>query len=275
MPPFSNLISDSLLVNDTIKYLRSTGGKAPAARVVERIMKIRIPDALLAIKLMGDLVDRDSRLILKGQNVEILELNHEDLDLSKSSFVVIDLETTGAKAPPCRITEIGAFLVKDGRVQDKFHSLINPEMPIPPFITGLTGINDQMVANSPLFNEVADDLLNFIGDSVIVAHNAGFDLGFLNHEIGRIYEDYKLANASLCTVKLSRRLLPEIENHKLSTIARHFSFDLENHHRATDDAFATSKIFIEFLNRLYDLGLTDYGSVKKFGNKKINKHYVG
>lgn len=275
MAPFSNLISESLLVNDTIKYLRSTGGKAPAVRVVDRVMKIKLTDPVFAIKLVSDLIEKDSRLRLSGQTVEFVELDHETLDLANAGFVIIDLETTGAKAPPCRVTEVGAFLVKDGQVLDKFHTLVNPEMPIPPFISSLTGISDDMVADSPKFVEIADDLLNFIGDSVVVAHNAGFDLGFLNHEIGRVYEDYKLGNPSLCTVKLSRRLLPEIENHKLSTIARYFSIDLENHHRASDDAFATSRIFIEFLGRLNDMGLTSFGSVRSFGNKKISKKYVG
>ena len=79
-----------------------------------------------------------------------------------------------------------------------------------------------MVRNSPKFREIADDFLSFIGDAVLVAHNAPFDIRFLNHEIGKIYDGYRVANPHLCTVQLSRRLVPHIENHKLNTVAQHF-----------------------------------------------------
>ena len=101
---------------------------------------------------------------------------------------------------PCRIIEIGAYRVRDGRVADEFQTLINPEMPIPEFITRLTGISNEMVANAPVFSDVVHDLLSFIGDSILVAHNSGFDMGFLNYEIGRVFEEYRVANPCLCTV---------------------------------------------------------------------------
>jgi DNA polymerase III epsilon subunit family exonuclease len=268
MPLYPNLISESLLIAETIDYLVSLGGSATAVRVVDYVMKINRPEPDLARLLVSDLVGRDPRLILNEDTVEFVDWNHESIALDTSGFVVFDLETTGAKAPPCRITEIGAYRVKGGMLVDEFHTLVNPEMKIPPFISSLTGIRDDMVTGAPKFHEVADAFLDFIGDSILVAHNARFDLGFLNHEIGRVYEEYRVANPSLCTVQLSRKLLPNIENHKLKTVANYYSIDLVNHHRASDDARATAKIFVNLLSDLNTLGIRDLGSVKKFCYRK-------
>jgi DNA polymerase III, alpha subunit (gram-positive type) len=271
MPPFPNLISNSFLVNATIDYLTSIGGSASAVRVVDRVMKIRNPEQNIARLLVSDLVERDSRLRLTEDLVEFVNAEHDLIDLAKTSFVILDLETTGAKAPPCRVTEIGAFKVQDGVVVDKFQTLVNPESRIPPFITSLTGISEEMVADAPKFSEIADEFLAFIGDSVLVAHNSRFDMGFLDHEIGRIYQEYRLANPSLCTVQLSRRLLPDIENHKLNTVARHFEVELRNHHRAGDDAFATAHIFLNLLTDMRTRGIDNVGAARRFCSKKLQK----
>lgn len=268
MPLYPNLISESLLIAETIDFLESLGGRATAVRVVDYVMKINRPEPGLARLLISDLVGRDPRLILNEDTVEFIGRNHETLELGSSGFVVFDLETTGAKAPPCRITEIGAYRVRGGEIVDEFHTLVNPEMAIPPFIVSLTGINDGMVTGAPKFHEVAEEFLDFIGDSILVAHNARFDLGFLNHEIGRVYEDYRVANPSLCTVMLARKLLPHIDNHKLKTVAKYYSIDLVNHHRASDDAQATAKIFVNLLSDLDTLGIRDLGAAKKFCYRK-------
>ena len=176
---------------------------------------------------------------------------------------MFDLETTGAKSPPCRVTEIGAYRVKNGAIAYEFHTLVNPETPIPPFITQLTGISDRMVRYEPKFHEIAADFLDFIGDSVLVAHNANFDMRFLNHEIGRIHENFRVANPFLCTVQLSRKLLPHIENHRLNTVANYYSVSLVNHHRASDDARATAHIFINLLEDLQTRGVNDLATAKK------------
>lgn len=268
MRPSPNLISDSLLINLTIDYLCSVGGRASAVSVVDYVMNINKPEPSLARVLVMDLVERDPRLCIDGDIVSVVEDDHDAIDLFKTGFVVFDLETTGAKTPPCRITEIGAYRVRDGAIVDEFHTLVNPEMPIPFFISLLTGITDDMVVNAPKFIEVVDTFLDFIGDSVLVAHNAGFDMRFLNHEVGRIYEDYRLSNPSLCTVQLSRKLLPDIENHRLKTVAEHFSVELINHHRADADALATAKIFVRLLEDLQTLGVRDLGSARALGAKK-------
>ncbi len=263
MSPYPNLISDSLLINETIQLLQSSGGRASAVKVVDYVMKIREPAPDLAKLLVSDLIEVDPRLQLNEDTVEFIQEDLAQRKLAESEFVVFDLETTGAKTPPCRITEIGAYRVKNGAITDEFHTLINPETTIPFFITQLTGISDQMVRHEPKFHEVAADFLEFIGDSVLVAHNASFDMRFLNHEIGRIHENYRVANPSLCTVQLSRKLLPHIENHRLNTVANYYSVSLVNHHRASDDARATAHIFINLLEDLQTRGIWDLATAKK------------
>ncbi len=264
MDGFSNLISDSLLINETIRLLQNFGGRATAVEVVDSVMNIRRPEPGFAKSLVLDLVKNDPRLSINDEFVELTLLDNESRNLFETDFVVFDLETTGAKCPPCRVTEIGAYRVEKGKITNQFHTLVNPETPIPIFITQLTGITDSMVRNAPKFREIAGDFLEFIGDAVLVAHNSPFDMRFLNHEIGMIYDGYKVANPHLCTVQLSRRLVPHIENHKLNTVAEYFRVDLVNHHRALHDAHATAKIFVNLLNQLNDLGVSDLATARKF-----------
>jgi len=235
-------------------------------------MKIRNPEPSFALLLVSDLVQRDGRLAIVDDQIELIECRQDQIDLAETDFVVLDVETTGSKAPPCRVIEIGAFRVSGGQVTEKFHSLIDPETPIPPFIASLTGIDDMMVSDAPKFSAIADNLLKFIGNSVVVAHNIEFDLGFLNHEIGRVYEDYRLGNPTLCTVQLSRGLISEIENHKLKTVADYYAVELINHHRAGDDAHATAKIFVRLLRELELIGVNNIGAARRLGRRK---KYVG
>lgn len=273
MPLSRNLISDSLLVNETIAMLRMFGGSASAVKIADYVMNIRKPEPSLARALVQDICDRDPRLQITNDTIELVQDALDARRLMETDFVVFDLETTGAKAPPCRITEIGAFRVSRGVITEKFHTLVNPEIPIPSFITSLTGISDTMVKDAPLFADIAGELLEFLGDSILVAHNAPFDMHFLNHEISRIYGEYRLANPCLCTVQLSRKLLPHIENHKLKTVAEHYSIALVNHHRASDDARATAEIFVNLIEMLHDYGYHDLASIKTLGLRK--GAYVG
>ena len=263
MTPYPNLISESLLVSETIEFLQSYGGRASAVKVVDYVMKIREPEPEIAVLLVSDLIETDPRLHLNDDTVELVERSAEQRILSETDFVVLDLETTGAKTPPCRITEIGAYRVQNNKITDEFHTLVNPETPIPIFISQLTGISDQMVRHAPKFGDIAAGFLNFIGDSVLVAHNAHFDMRFLNHEIGRIHDEYRLANPHLCTVQLSRKLLPHIENHRLNTVAQYFNVALINHHRASEDARATAHIFVNLLEELALRGVSDLAAAKK------------
>lgn len=276
MPPYRNLISDSLLITETIDLLRSHGGRAPAVKVIDYVMKMVKTTPDLAKLLASDLVEKDSRLFLNEDFLELIQKDFSQNILLETEFVVFDLETTGAKTPPCRITEIGAYKIKNGAIVEEFQTLINPETPIPPFITGLTGISDYMVKDAPRFADIAKEFLDFIGDSVLVAHNAHFDVRFLNHEIGRMFEDYRVGNPHLCTVNLSRKLLPDLENHRLHTVAEYYSIFIKNRHRAADDALATANIFCNFLVEMNDAGITDLSEAQKLRGerKKFNRFAV-
>ncbi len=268
MTPYPNLISESLLVNETIELLKSNGGNVPAVKVVDYVMNIPKPEPNLAKVLVSDIIDTDPRLNLNNDTVELIGKGFENRKLNETDFVVFDLETTGAKTPPCRITEIGAYKVEKGKITDEYKTLVNPETSIPAFITGLTGISDLMVKDAPKFPEISSDFMNFIGDAVLVAHNAHFDMRFLNHEIGKIHREYRVGNPYLCTVQLSRKLLPDIANHKLNTVAEHYEIRLDNHHRATDDAYATAQIFVNLLKMLEEQGIRDLLSARKFKKRK-------
>jgi len=263
MQPYPNLISDSLLVKETIGLLKSNGGFASAVEVVSHVMNIADPDAELAKMLAADLIKKDPRIHLNGDRVELVENGFDNRKLKETDYVVFDLETTGAKTPPCRITEIGAYRVKNGKIAGEFQSLVNPETIIPEFIVQLTNITDEMVKDAPKCAEIIPSFMEFVGNSVLVAHNAPFDMRFLNHEIARIHQDFKVGNPYLCTVQLSRKLLPDIDNHRLNTVAEYYSIDLKNHHRASADAFATAKIFINLLGKLEEKGVKDLIGARK------------
>ncbi len=110
--------------------------------------------------------------------------------------------------PPNRIIELGAYRIRGGQIVDNFMTLVNPEISIPRFVVALTGINNEMVKQAPLFAEVAPSWLEFVEDAVLIAHNAPFDTNFLNHEISRVYPGHRMMNPHLCTVTLSRRAVP-------------------------------------------------------------------
>lgn len=260
-----NLVSDSPLVQEAIDLLRVCGGRAPAADIADIVLKLPDLEAELAALLVSDLIRDDHRLRFSEDSM--VELNCEDVEsraLYESDFVVVDLETTGAKTPPCRITEIGAYRVSRGRIVAEFQTLVNPETAIPPFIVQLTGISNQMVKGAPVFADVINDWLDFAADAVLVAHNAQFDVRFLNHEIRRVFPGRRMINSHLCTVKLSRRIFPGLMNYRLHTIAEHFTIPILNRHRAPDDALATAEIFIRILSRLRQHGVRDVAGARLF-----------
>ena len=173
----------------------------------------------------------------------------------KDSYVVFDIETTGFSPLKNRIIEIGAVKVVDGVITDRFSSFVNPDVPIPFDIEKLTGINDAMVLPSPKIDVVLPQFLEFVGDSALVAHNAGFDVSFISHnaeELGLAFEP-----TVLDTVSLARLLLPNLNRFKLDTVAKALNISLQNHHRAVDDAGATAEIFTAFIKMLRGRDIED------------------
>lgn len=245
--------------------LRECGGSASASDIADIVLRISNLNADLAGLVVTELIRDDHRLCVReGAIVELLSDDSESRLLNEADFVVVDLETTGAKTPPCRVTEIGAYRVSQGQIVAEFQTLVNPEMPIPPFIVNLTGISNQMVKDAPRFEEVAPLWLEFAGDAVLVAHNASFDVRFLNHELSRVFPGRRMANSNLCTVVLSRRIFPGLMNYRLQTVAEHFSITINNRHRAASDAHATAEIFIRMLERMDEHGVRDLAAARRF-----------
>lgn len=260
-----NLVSDSVLVEETIEIVRTCGGRAPAADIADLVLRLSNLDAQLASLLVADMIRDDPRLRLCDSiYVELACENSDTRLLEATDFVVVDVETTGAKAPPGRITEIGAYRISNGCVVAEFQTLVNPLVSIPPFIVQLTGISDAMVRDAPTFSEVAANWLHFAGDAVLIAHNSSFDVRFLNLEIGRVFPGRRMVNSHLCTVKLSRRLVPGLLNYRLHTVAAHFQVPIVNRHRAAGDALATAEIFLRLLDRLREHGVRDIATARRF-----------
>lgn len=145
----------------------------------------------------------------------------------------IDLETTGSTPTKDRITEIAVVRVEHGKEIARWQTLVNPQQTIPPFIQNLTGIDNNMVGDAPIFSDVADKLAAFLEDATIVAHNARFDYGFLKSEFKRL--DVSLRNKVLCTVKLSRKLYPQYHKHNLDAIMQRHQLSTTQRHRAMGD----------------------------------------
>lgn len=265
MQTFRNLVSDSALVEETIDLLRRQQGRAAAAEVASAVLQLPELEPATAALMVSELIRDDWRVRLNdAHELELLCEDDECRALSETDFVVFDVETTGAKTPPCRVMEIGAYRVSRGRIVAEFQTLVNPGMEIPPFIARLTGISDEMVARAPGFEEVVPAWLDFAGSAVLVAHNASFDVRFINHEVSRVFPGRRMANAHLCTVSLSRRVMPDLPNHRLHTLAEHFAVPFHAPHRAPSDARATAGVFIFLLERLRQSGVSDLAGARKF-----------
>lgn len=153
---------------------------------------------------------------------------------------MVDIETTGGQSAFHRITEIGMVKIIGGVEVARWQSLINPQRHIPARITQLTGISDEMVAEAPLFADIAQDLEEFTRDCVFVAHNVNFDYGFIKQEFARIDLDFK--RPKLCTCARMRKAYPGLKSYGLGPLSAHFAIKLENHHRALDDALAATEL---------------------------------
>ena len=171
-------------------------------------------------------------------------------------MVVFDIETTGLDNRSCGITEIGAVLIKNGEILDRFDTFVDSGIPIPPDISELTGITDEMVKGAPTPGEALRAFLDFAGDRVLIAHNANFDTGFLRVVSQR--EGIPFPNTYLDTVALSRYVNPELKKHKLDIIAEHYKLGDFNHHRADDDAEMLARVYFVMCDRLREEGICNF-----------------
>ena len=198
-----------------------------------------------------------------------------------TTYCVLDLETTGFSPRLEKITEIGVMKYQDGKVVDKFSCFVNPEKSIPPRVVGVTGITDDMVRDAETIDKVFPKLLDFIKDSVLVAHNAEFDVGFLRHvarELG-----YEFDFTYLDTLSLAYELFPEYKTYKLGRIAKNLGIKVDVAHRALDDVDTTVKVFKVMLDMLKERGVNTLEDIeiyasdetaKKEAFKKLRTHHA-
>ena len=191
-----------------------------------------------------------------------IAVNAKDQTLD-DTYVVFDIETTGFSATSDRIIEIGAVKVTNGEIIDRYSTFVNPEVPIPFDIINLTSITDEMVVEAPTIDVILPEFFEFVGDASLVAHNAGFDVGFIEENAKRLGLPAKFTY--LDTVALARILLPTLAKYKLNIVAKALNISLENHHRAVDDAAATAEIFVKFIEMLKEREITSLKGVNDFG----------
>lgn len=197
------------------------------------------------------------------------------LDL-KDDYVLVDIETTGFSPKFNDIIEIGAIKVQSNKIIDRFQSLISIPYDLDPFITNLTGITNEMLKNEGHdIKSVLSDFANFIGNDVLIAHNANFDINFL-YDKCLIYNDYYLRNDFIDTMRLSKRLCPNLPNHKLATLAQYFNVDYSNAHRGLNDVLITFDVYnkLKHLSKhYYEIKLEEIQKnlipCKDFYNKKV------
>jgi len=197
-----------------------------------------------------------------------------DEDLSQTTFVVLDLETSGASPKSgSAITEIGAVKVCGGQVLGTFKTFVNPGTPLSPFITELTGITDEMLIDAPKIESVLPLLFEFLGSdrsTVFVAHNAPFDLSFLKASAalhGYMWPNFRVID----TVKAARFVLTkdDVENYQLGTLAVYFRTEIAPNHRALDDALATVDVLHGIIERMGTFGITTINQMLNAGAKKV------
>lgn len=181
--------------------------------------------------------------------------------LCKVHYVIVDIETTGGSPKNSKITEIAMYKFDGEQVIDEYITLLDPQMPIPPFIVQLTGITDGMVEGAPKFFEIAKDIVEFTENCIFVAHNVGFDYGIIREEFKSLGYDYRRPH--LCTVRASRYVLPGYDSYSLGKLSRSLGIEIKGRHRAGGDALATTKLF-EIIHQRTD------GNLKNFITEEIN-----
>ena len=265
-------------VNDIVKRAHDWGHKAIA--ITDHGVVQAFPDANHFIQSLDK---EDPFKIIYGVEAYLVDdlteiapgAGSQSLD---GTYVVFDLETTGFSPIQDKIIEIGAVKVERGVITERFSTFVNPKIPIPFKITQLTSITDDMVVDAETIDVVLPKFLDFIGDAVLVAHNAGFDVSFIEQncryqEIGREF-------ISLDTVALARVLLPTLSKYKLNVVAKALNISLENHHRAVDDAGATAEIFVRFVEMLKEREIDTLKELNQFGSmnpdaiRKLPSHHA-
>ena len=243
-------------VEDLIKRAKEYGHKAIA--ITDYSVVHSYPAAFKTAKKFS--TDEEKMKAIFGCEMYMIDdeapmvTNPKDKKIDEEEFVVFDIETTGLNSHTNEIIEIGAVKIKAGRIVDRYSQLINPGRSIPYHITEITSITDEQVANEPKIDEVIGKFVDFIGDAVLVAHNAPFDMGFIKRDIKK-YLNIDLQSSVIDTLQMARDLFPDLKKYGLGDLNKTLGLALEKHHRAVDDSQATANMFIIFLDKYKEKGL--------------------
>jgi DNA polymerase III epsilon subunit family exonuclease len=258
---------DGSLAQRALRLL--TDSPLPTAEVARWVLGLR-GDAGAAAVAVFTLLGRDPRFVVSADGVwSVVPVPAPTAcRLCDEDFVVVDVETTGGSpGSGHRVTEIAAVRVHAGEVRETFSSLVNPERRIPSQIVALTGITHEMVQGAPTFRQIAGEVADMVQGRVFVAHNASFDWRFVAAEMERATGTTPMGR-TLCTVRLARRLMPQLPSRSLGALADYFGLEIESRHRALDDAVATAKVLLRFVGMLQDEGVEEWSAMEDFINRR-------
>ena len=230
------------------QFLRSRPAGADAGELVGLLLSGAGSDPELGARLVRQLIGGDPNFIFDADTAQwrLAQSDRLRVGLDEAEFTVVDLETTGGRAGPGTIIEIGAYRMVGKRLTETFSTLVRPNGGVVPrFITGLTSITTEMIREAPPIEDVLPTFREFMGDRVMVAHNAAFDFGFLDFEYRRIF-GIGLGNPVLCTLRMARRFMPSLKRRRLDLLAGHFGLSLEGRHRGLGDARMAAEILSIF-----------------------------
>lgn len=268
MPAVAGLKYTSRVRDKLHDYLLQRPAGAAARELVDIVFSQRGGDPQLVEQVLADLLRDDTRFHFRAEDGTWHAAAHTHLSqpLSETTFVVLDLEMTGMEPSRTAIIEVGAARVRNGKILEEYQQLVHPGIKLPPFIVGLTGINDGMLAEQPDIATVWPALREFIGDAVLVAHNTAFDIGFLNQTSLR-FSGRPLDNEQLCTLKLARHLLPQLGRRGLEALAAHFGIPHADKHRALGDVRVTVEVLFRLLEQLEAVGARRLGDALEYQNR--------
>ena len=257
-----------------VELVEERRGPVYVEEAARRLFALRHAPVGMARSLLEDVVGEDARLAWRGDAVGLADPPGADLPLERATFVVVDLETTGLRPGSSRICEIGAVRVRELELEEEFELLVDPGMPIGPVISALTGLRDADLRGAPHPAIAVRRFLEFAGDAVLVAHNARFDLSFLDRETERLV-GARLAGPVVDTVGLARRLLAgRGTRFGLASLAHFFGTAVAPCHRALPDAQATAEILVGLLGLAQERGAETVADLADLAAPRVRKVYA-
>ncbi len=261
-----------------VAFLEARPAGADARELIGLLLNGAGTDPELGERLVRSLLGADPNFIYDSDSAlwSLRRAASLRVPFDEAQFTVVDLETTGGRAGPGTIVEIGAYRMTGRRIGESFQTLVRPHAPIPRFITGLTSITNAMVRDAPRIEDILPAFRDFMGDSVMVAHNAPFDFSFLDFEFRRIF-GIGVRNPVLCTLRMARRFLPSVKRRRLDALAEHFGLATDGRHRGLGDARMAAEILSIFLdiaekNGLARLDLLLDHNQRGIAGRRIERH---